>query len=258
MSFRKFLALSFYLVLGMASAEASVSCNGLFYSSQKHEIIASKYEIMDYFKTTSIQRTSKIIKRQIEEELSNSGIEEFKEPHFKASWKALLQNPKFNFLLGAISIYGISKGTPPLFLPDIHYKISANDLDILIHKGLESFEGKEIIKKYNFGFEAHRGYELFKRYYTRFVWAVILYLVYDQTRQKLETNNLDGDIQNFEKILIHVDQILSDKDPIQTKEDILFDTVVDNFKKKYSRDPSHQELMLICNKIYKTPECPRL
>lgn len=258
MSVRKFLALSLYLFLGITSAEASVICNDVFSSSQKNTIISLKYEISDYFKSTSLQRTNQIVRRQIEEELSKSGIVNLQEPHLKKKWKTLLQNPKFNFLLGAISIYGISKGTPLLFLPDIHYKISPNDLEVLIHKGLESFEGKEIIKKYNFGFEAHRGYELFRRYYTRFVWAVLLYLVYDQTRQNLGTNNVDRDIQTFEKILIHVDQILNDKDFIQTKEDILFDTIVENFKKKYSREPSHQELVLICTKVYKTSECPRL
>lgn len=229
MSLKASLTFILTLFLGITSAKAAMRCENIFSNS------------------ASYHRTKHLLERQMVEKIAATGINR---------WLKLQENPKFNLLIGAVSIYGISKGAPPLFLPDIHYKISPKDLETLILKGLESTEGTEIIKKYTFGYESHRKYNLFKYYYTRFIWAVVLYVIYDQTRMHLEQSTLDDNIDRFEKTLEDVNRFLNKKDLAQSKEDILFETVLTNFIKKYSREPDSQELNLICAKVYATKKCP--
>jgi hypothetical protein len=81
---------------------------------------------------------------------------------------------------GIIGATGIPKGRLPILLPDAYQKIKTDDMTVLLLRGLDSKEGREILKKYEMSQETYRGYAMFNRYYTRVALAVVVVVLWEK------------------------------------------------------------------------------
>lgn len=153
-----------------------------------------RHQISDYWKTSVEQRTLRAIERQIGEAITQQGLlRYFEENGILIDRSRLItklviinRNPQFNILSALWSAASLSKGVPPVLLPEGSFKLKPEEFTTLMLKGLASPEGQMIAKRYEVRFEANRGYDIFSRYYTRFAFVVLLYVVYDKSQDFVE------------------------------------------------------------------------
>lgn len=220
-----------------------------------------RHKVSDYWNKSASERSLKAIERELSESLTKEGLINYFQKHnlllenskLKSKIIAINRSRSFNILTGLWSAVAAVKGAPPVFLPDGAFKISTKDLNTLLLKGTESIEGRQILKQSQWRLETNRGYELFSRYYSRVALAALFYIVYDKASDYLDKNPSMEPEEAFDLILANIEEKLPST--LKTKEDILFDTVLENFKKKYSRSPNAQELGLICEKVYGPQGC---
>ncbi len=220
-----------------------------------------RHKVSDYWNKSASERSLKAIERELSESLTKEGLINYFQKHnlllenskLKSKIIAINRSRSFNILTSLWSVVAAAKGAPPLFLPDGAFKISTKDLNTLLLKGTDSIEGRQILKQAQWRLETNRGYDLFSRYYSRVALAALLYIVYDKTSDYLDKNPSMEPEEAFDLILANIEEKLPST--AKTKEDILFDTVLENFKKKHSRSPNAQELGLICEKVYGPQGC---
>lgn len=223
-----------------------------------------RHPINEYWNKNASERSLKVLERELSESLTKEGLIQFFQRHnllienSKLTTKliAINRSRSFNLLSGLWSAVASLNGAPPVFLPEGAFKISTSELNTLLLKGTESAEGRQLLTKYQWRFEANRGYEIFSRYYSRFALAVLIFSIYDKASDEFEKNSSLGTEEAFDLIMKNIQEKFPKVD-IKTKEDILFDTILENFHKKYSRSPNAQEFHLICEKVYGPKGCTK-
>lgn len=294
-SFRYFLLLTFFLQAAGIKSFAAERCESLFTFGPYQELALNlaiskatanekkpglsptdlqllvehvfekqegrRHKVSDYWNKNASERSLKAIERELSESLTKEGLIIYFQRHnlllenskLKSKIIAINRSRSFNILTGLWSAVAAAKGAPPLFLPEGAFKISTKDLNILLLKGTESIEGRQILKQAQWRLETIRGYELFSRYYSRVALAALLFILYDKASDYLDKNPSMDTEEAFDLILANIEEKLPAMP--KTKEDILFETVIENFKKKYSRSPNAQELGQICAKVYGPQGC---
>lgn len=295
LAFRFFLIILGALLIGSLNTNAAERCEGIFLAGPYQEIALAaalnkaktadkmrglsardldflvesifnkqegrRYQLSEYWKTNTPDRTLNAIERQISEYITKEGLlSYFKQNNLlvdnsrlRTKFELLNRDPTFNILSGMWSAVAAFKGAPPILLPEGSFRIQPHDFNTLLLKGLNSAEGKEIASRYQLRLEVNRGYDLFSRYYTRVALAVLIYIVYEKT-EKLLDKNKNG--LSFEQVMQEIEKQFSADKKIQSKEDVLFETVIGKFKEKYSRPPDSREMNQICIKVYGPSGCP--
>lgn len=223
-----------------------------------------RHQISEYWNKSVQARTLKIVERQIAEAVTREGLLAYFSKHgllieksrLRTKLEIINRSRSFNIVSGLWSAVATLKGAPPVLLPEGSFKLSPADFNTLLLKGLTSAEGKAIMTRYQLRLEVNRGYDLFSRYYTRVALAVLLYIVYDKTQGYLESRESPEGEKSFDQVLQEVEKLFASEEKLQSKEDFLFETVVTNFKKKFSRLPDAKEMNLICTKVYGPSGCP--
>lgn len=218
----------------------------------------SVYKFSEYWKYNAEERTIRALEREIGEIVTHRGLEQyFRDNNFliassrlKTKLIEINRSETMNILAAGWMILSLGHGSVPIILPEAMIKTSKEDLNTLLLKGFDSPEAKEILLKNKSSAELKRGYKLFQRYYTRFALAVLLYLVYDKTKESLEKNRQKQSDDAFDLLMSEFDKILASHSEAKTKEDILFETVIANFQEKYNRLPNETEMQLIHQKVY--------
>ncbi len=223
-----------------------------------------QYQISHYWRKTSEQRTLAVLERHIGEEITHNGLLQYFSDHgllvdrnrLYTKLQIINRNGLFNSAQTAWLTYSMAfKGTPPIMLPEVFFKMKDIDKQNLLLKGLNSPEGQEIAKRYGLRQEAIRGYSLFSKYYSRVAITILAYIVYEKTMAALdEKHKKEGD-DAFNSIKDQFQKMFG-IGQIETKEDILFDQVLENFQKKFGRLPNSEEKKLICFKVYGSQGCP--
>jgi hypothetical protein len=223
-----------------------------------------RHQVSEYWKKSVHERTLKIVERQVSEAVTKEGLLDYFSKHgllveksrIRTKLEIVNRSPSFNILSALWSGVATLKGAPPVLLPEGSFKLKPADFNTLLLKGVNSAEGKALMARYQVRLEINRGYDLFSRYYTRIALAVLLYVVYDKTQDYLDQRPSSEGETSFEQILLEVEKMFGSDKKNQTKEDILFETVVKNFKEKYSRLPDNREMDIICLKVYGSSGCP--
>ena len=224
-----------------------------------------QYQLKHYWRMNAEQRTVDLMMRQIGEELTHKGLERYFAEHGLLNEKSRLytklqilnRSKTFNvFQTLWISFAAASKGTPPVMLPEIFFEMSKADKDILIMKGFDSVEGKEITARYKFKQEGIRGYTQFSKYYSRIAIAVLRYYLYEKTKEELASHEQEESDDAFNELMKLLEQMFGGGTK-ETKEDILFENVVKKFIEHYGRTPDTQERDMICKKVYGPQGCPQ-
>lgn len=172
------------------SDQDGLSAKDLQYIVEKvyREEEGQTYKFTEYYKMTAQERTEAVLARMIGEKVTQMGlIEYFRQDGILLENSTLIskirtinRSPVTNMISGVIGASGIPKGRLPVLLPDAYMKIKTDDMTVLLLRGLESKEGREILKKYQISQEAYRGYALFNRYYTRAALAVVFVVLWEK------------------------------------------------------------------------------
>lgn len=222
-----------------------------------------RHALSDYWQKSSTQRTQFILARHLTEKIIQDGLIAYFEEqgllidHSRLMTKIEIINrsKSFNVLSALWGGFTLFKGTPPIFLPEASFKIENSDFNTLLLNGLNSNAAKPLIEKYRIKMEVNRGYELFSRYYTRVVLAMLIFIVYDYADEQFEKSATQNETTSFDDLVKALEKHFDNNAKILSPEDILFETVVDNFKKKYARVPNDREMTLICTKVYGQGGC---
>ncbi|QLY25060.1 hypothetical protein [Bdellovibrio sp. KM01] len=146
------------------------------------------YKAKDYLTLSPRERTFKALTRQMAEKVTRDGlIAYFRENGILLDSSKLLTKLIFinragitNVGSAGLAVYGLTKGRLPILLPDVFSKIKTDDMNVLLLRGLESKEGREILEKYHSKQEILRGYTIFNRNYTRIALAVVIAVLWDK------------------------------------------------------------------------------
>jgi hypothetical protein len=222
-----------------------------------------RYKVSDYYKHNFEQRTLQTLQRQVAEELVKKGLIKFFEEHgylidnSKITTKliAINRSTSVNIASASLGVVGTLKGAPPIFLPEVSFKIKKEDFNLLLLKGINSPEGMEIARKYEIRMELNRGYDIFSRYYYRFALAVFAYITYDKIQDHLKNKNPSEQENNFDQLMDNINNHFEPEPLPQSKEDIIFDLVLRGFKEKYNREPTEEERKHICQRVYGEKVC---
>ncbi|WII72408.1 hypothetical protein QJS83_00820 [Bdellovibrio sp. 22V] len=222
------------------------------------------HKVSAYWKLNSEKRAALVLERKISEQVAKQGILKYFEDNGLLVDKSRLytklvflnRSRTFNGISAVWSIFAMAKGAPPVLLPEMKFAVKEADLNTLLLKGKDSVEGQEILQRYRLKLEANRGYDLFSRYYTRVALGVLMYIVYEQTRAKLDGQSEEESAQAFDEMMKRLNESLESRSETESKEDVLFDTVIANFREKYDRLPDGEETRLICVKVYGPEGCP--
>ncbi|HWU42589.1 MAG TPA: hypothetical protein VN132_04090 [Bdellovibrio sp.] len=257
------------------SIEKAIDGNGKFngLSPKDLKLIVEKvfeeqegrqYQVSSYWTETATARTAAVLARTMDQEMTNKGLLRYFEDrgllidksNLRTRLTVIRNSETFNrtkfFALIAISAL---RGSPPVTLPRIFFKISPEDhLTLLLH-GMDSPEGKEIIQRYKLKQELIRGYTLFSRYYTVIALAVVIYLLYENSDKYLEKMREAESENAFDTLVGKIEKLYNRHAKMKSKEDVLFDTVTENFVYKFHREPSEGERLQICVKIYGAKGC---
>lgn len=225
----------------------------------------SRHNFSDYFKSNSKERTIRTLQRQIAEEITQKGLIQFFQEHGYLIEKSKLttrlisinRSASFNIASATWGVVGTLKGAPPVFLPEGSFKIKNEDLNLLLLKGVDSPEGQVIAQKYRIRMEFNRGYDVFSRYYYRFALAVFAYIAYDKIQDHLKNEKSSEQENEFDQLMDKINSHFGNEPSFQSKDDIVFHSVIKRFKEKYSREPNEEEMKLICQKVYGEKVCGR-
>ncbi|WP_413292572.1 hypothetical protein ACLSU7_14300 [Bdellovibrio sp. HCB185ZH] len=146
------------------------------------------YRAKDYLNLSPRERTFKALTRQMAEKVTRDGlIAYFRENGILLDSSNLLTKLIFinragitNTASAGLAIYGLTKGRLPILLPDVFSKIKTDDMNVLLLRGLESKEGREILEKYHSKQEIMRAYTIFNRNYSRVALAVVIAVLWDK------------------------------------------------------------------------------
>ncbi|MDG0815345.1 hypothetical protein [Bdellovibrio svalbardensis] len=223
-----------------------------------------KYKPSHYWRKTAEERTLAVLERYIGEDVIHHGLLKYFEEHdllvdktrFYTKLQVINRSGLFNSAQAAWIAYSAAlRGTPPIMLPEVFFKMKDMDKQTLLLKGLQSPEGKVIAKRYGLRQEAIRGYTLISKYYSRVAIAVLAYVVFNKTLAALDEDHKKESDDAFNAIKDKFEKMFGGGE-IETKEDVLFDTVLEKFQKKFGRMPNSEEKNQICLKVYGNQGCP--
>ena len=222
-----------------------------------------RHKFTDYLNLSAEERTLQSLQREVSEKITHQGLVKFFEDHgyliesSKIRTKLLIINrsASVNLVSAVWSVAATLKGAPPVFLPVASFKIKTEDLNLLLLKGIDSPEGRMIAQRYQSRLEFNRGYDLFSRYYFRFALAVFAYIAYDKLSEHFQNHSQSKPEATFDQLMDNIDDQFDSPDAQLSKEDILFEMVLNNFSEKYGRRPNKVELNHICHKVYGKMGC---
>jgi hypothetical protein len=148
----------------------------------------SMYRASHYWKMSSKERTRAVVLRQIGEAVTSRGLIAYFRDNgllldnssIASKIKIINRSPWFNIASGMVMTAGIATKKAPIFIPEVFFKITPDEMTTLIIRGLHTKEGREILDRYGLKQEAIRGYTLFNRYYTRIAFAVVAWVLYEK------------------------------------------------------------------------------
>ncbi|UYL08731.1 hypothetical protein B9G69_016940 [Bdellovibrio sp. SKB1291214] len=146
------------------------------------------YKLADYYKMTAQERTESALARMVGEKVTHMGLIDYFHSEgilldnstLISKITTLNRSPITNMISGIIGATGIPNGHLPILLPDAYMKIKVEDMTVLLLRGLDSKEGREILNKYQISQEVYRGYAMFNRYYTRVAMAVVFVVLWEK------------------------------------------------------------------------------
>ncbi|WP_413585411.1 hypothetical protein [Bdellovibrio sp. HCB274] len=163
-----------------------------------------RYRISDYWKLTSHERTTKDLARMVGERATHVGLLTYfrenglliDQSKIVSMIRTLNRASLTNYVSAGSGAIGLFAGRMPIVLPDTYMKIATEDMTVLLLRGLDSKEGREIQKKYHAKQELHRAYEHINRNYTRVALAVVFAVLWDKGEDffKEKHDDLLGDL----------------------------------------------------------------
>ncbi|WP_413575976.1 hypothetical protein ACLVWU_16450 [Bdellovibrio sp. HCB290] len=167
-----------------------LSSKDLLYIVEKiyREEEGRRYQISDYVRLTPQERTTKDLARVIGERVTHMGlVNYFRENGILLDQSTLVSKIRTfnraaltNYSSAVFGAIGFANGRMPIFLPEAYLKIATEDMNVLLLRGLDSKEGKEIQKKYQRNQELFRAYEHINRNYTRVALAIVFAVLWNK------------------------------------------------------------------------------
>ncbi|MEK2689024.1 hypothetical protein [Bdellovibrio sp. GT3] len=158
-----------------------------------------RYKLSDYWKLNSKERSTQELARIVGERITHIGIENyFRESGILLDHSTLISKIRTfnraaftNQTSAVLGTIGLVNGRLPIFLPEAYLKIATDDMTVLLLRGLDSKEGREIQKKYQSRQELFRAYEQINRHYTRIALAVVFAVLVDKGDDFLKEKHED-------------------------------------------------------------------
>jgi hypothetical protein len=164
-----------------------------------HQEEGPRYSIKDYKDMTAQERTWKTLTRMVEEKITREGIiSYFRDNGILLDHSTVLSKVKMfhhspikNVGSASLAVFRMSRGRLPIVIPNAFMKIKPDDMTVLLLRGLQSPEGREILQKYKKKQEFFRAYTLFDRYYTRIALSVVFILLWEKGDEFLKQKHDD-------------------------------------------------------------------